>query len=309
MHDRVMRENNFNSDAAPVPPRSSNRPTLAEVRLEFSQHGDLSCATSESTSSNPCHLQIQNAQVKEQYRRAQAAQQKPDDVVQFMFAPKSNVSAAPVAAVASSDETSSVAERIASRPSSLVANAPAAVAAPPPLESIAVGPSSAGFFVPFHETPALAPLPSAAAPLPPFDFGAMAAVQRQIGRVSPLDAAELVSASEPSANSAVALSEHEALGLRIEATRAQCEECFGAALFERVYRALRDASDAQNRTVDDLQVRCELRAFHVFFCENEFIVCIALIGTALNCRDSPSSKRTWAECPSRCFRLFATCAS
>ena len=51
------------------------------------------------------------------------------------------------------------------------------------------------------------------------------------------------------------LSEHEALGLRIEATRAQCEECFGAALFERVYRALRDASDAQNRTVDDLQVR------------------------------------------------------
>jgi hypothetical protein len=98
----------------------------------------------------------------------------------------------------------------------------------------------------------------------------MAAVQRQIGRVSPLDRAELVSASESAANSAVgadavALSEHEALGLRIEATRAQCEECFGAALFERVYRALRDASDAQNRTVDDLQVRCELHAFHVIF--------------------------------------------
>jgi hypothetical protein len=94
----------------------------------------------------------------------------------------------------------------------------------------------------------------------------MAAVQRQIGRISPLDPAELVASSEScasavvdgneSADAAVALSEHEALGLRIEATRAQCEECFGAALFERVYRALRDASDAQNRTVDDLQVRC-----------------------------------------------------
>jgi hypothetical protein len=187
-----------------------------------------------------------------------------------MFAPKSDVSASAAAAVASSDDTSSVAVRVASRPSSLAAAAPAAIAAAPPLESIAVGPSSAGFFVPFHETPALAPLPSAAAPLPPFDFGAMAAVQRQIGRVSPLDRAELVSASDSSANpavgaDAVALSEHEALGLRIEATRAQCEECFGAALFERVYRALRDASDAQNRTVDDLQVRCEFHAFHVLF--------------------------------------------
>jgi hypothetical protein len=170
-----------------------------------------------------------------------------------MFAPKPNVSAA--AAVASSDDASRVAVRVVSRPSSLAAAVPVVVAAPPPLEAIAVGPSSAGFFV---------PLSAAAAPLPPFDFGAMAAVQRQIGRISPLDPAELVASSESSASAAVdgnesadavALSEHEALGLRIEATRAQCEECFGAALFERVYRALRDASDAQNRTVDDLQVR------------------------------------------------------
>jgi hypothetical protein len=43
------------------------------------------------------------------------------------------------------------------------------------------------------------------------------------------------------------------LAERVDATRAQCEECFGVALFERVYRVLRDASDAHNKTLDDMQ--------------------------------------------------------
>jgi hypothetical protein len=50
----------------------------------------------------------------------------------------------------------------------------------------------------------------------------------------------------------------QSLPERIEATRAQCEECFGATTFEKVYRTLRDASDAQDRVLDDLHVRVTL---------------------------------------------------
>jgi hypothetical protein len=54
----------------------------------------------------------------------------------------------------------------------------------------------------------------------------------------------------------------DALENRIEATRQRCEEVFGQELFDKVYRTLRDLSDQQDRTIDELQSNSVLRKEH-----------------------------------------------